>query len=364
MKASNKAISIFLHESNLLYSWGNTLFEYGRSGSRTFDFLGQESITNYFFSANREIIFDFSSRCFIIENGLVSQIDDVASEYLFNQKYILVKVGEYIDSRELIKPKWCFYDIDLQRLIQEPVFQERLILTSNTLFSLGRFLTAYRPVSVKPIWRFDLFSYFDQIGEELVKKELDGPARLFFIRILGRWKNYLIIQFNKFRIMYLAYESGDLIFVSDHMALKYPDNLVVNEKPSSDDYWWEWYLDEENSKVYLLIINVFVEFDLNTREWFLKKEFPLIGAGYWHFYRTNYWKNKIYFVTREDGFRPNIFGVFDIDKLDVVWSKQFKDVLGPIQVNDHYITVFGEDNEWYLFTHEEVESEIQKNQNQ
>jgi hypothetical protein len=360
-----KASEVFASKEKMFYTWEGVMYEIGSSVERKFDFLkGEKLIMGYYQFKDSELIIDFYSRCFRLKDGqMVSQIEGVNMKP-YDENYILVKIEKIIESDKRPKYLWNFYDIISERKLANPIIEDLLIVVPDLMLSLNRRLTAYRPHSINPIWKFDLYNFFDSLGDNLMKQALDNPLKLHFIRVLGKWENYLVIEFNKYRLMYLDFETGALAFLSDNLALKHPDVLAISNPPNSDRLLLDWHLDQERGKVYSLNANVFVEFDLLAREWTLKKEFPLLIPGSWFFTRSVFWGNKLFFTAQKRGYLSDVLGAFDIDKLEVVWFHQFDDSIGPIRVNDHYVVVCGLESEWYLFTHEEIESEIQKTQNQ
>ncbi len=361
----NKASGIFVFDNLISYAWDNCIYEVGTSDVRCFDFIENNWIFEYFIFHDSELIIDSSARCFQLINGvLANQIEAVTHTSPYNSRYIMIQKEVGVDIQGFPKATWIFYDLGSKKRLEKPVVEDVLVISSDILLSINRELTAYRPESIDPIWRFDLYGFFESIGDYLMKEALDSPLKFHYIRVLGKWENFLIVEFHRYQLMYLDFETGVLVFLSDNLASRYPEVLAVSNQPDADGLLLDWHLDQEKGKIYSLNANVFVEFDLLIREWRLKKEFPLVIPGSWYFTRSVLFGNKLFFTAQKTDYFSDVLGAFDIERLEVVWFYQFKDSIGSIKVNNKYVIVYGGDYQWYIFTHEEIESEIQKNQNQ
>ena len=166
--------------------------------------------------------------------------------------------------------------------------------------------------TARPLWQFDLL----QLGSfKLAGNILDYKV----ISFVGIWKNMLWVQLNNTRLIALDINNGEKLFDQIlYQTLNLPHrNLFISMHLKDDKLHW-------------LAANAYVQIDLKTLTPVLKKDYYSLPDDKKIFFsHSSLQQDKLYFTGKHgtNSFFPYLWGVFDIQKNEILWLKDMRDVL-------------------------------------
>ena len=206
------------------------------------------------------------------------------------------------------------------------------------------------------IWQTDI----SQIGKYVPFLEKDEKLREVD-KFIGIYKEELIVLLTGGKFIGIATETGTINWEQSKVAINQTSNCF--DYNFSEPY--HPFLDEEKGIIYILQGEVFIEFDLNTKEAaYTWTSLELATENYVFIRQSRLVNNKILFSAYRNGNEGNddTVGVFDIIKKEIVWKYTFnfeKDnfILNSqdnIQMNENSIFVLDRKSNLHIFEKEKV----------
>jgi len=183
---------------------------------------------------------------------------------------------------------------------------------SNLFFARENYLSLYIKHR-ETVWQFSLSQLSSYITDEGEEKPIE------LVSIIGVYKNTLWILVTNRKIIGIDVEKGILLHEIDLCKeLGLAPNTIENFNFSLKDV----HLDEEKGFIKSLSYRYYWEMNLETLQIKIKKDFGEKSDNTWRINRSKYYSgdNNLYFIGTNKGEVVNrAVGVFDTEKLEVVW---------------------------------------------
>jgi predicted Rdx family selenoprotein len=243
--------------------------------------------------------------------------------------------------------KWKIYD----KLLYPMLIDELLIYWKITDKEV--YIAAISLAFGSELWQFSLSSLppYEVYGEQ-------HPSELS--HIIGLYNNLLWVDIGGWRLIAIDIITGELIHQMDPL----PVLLGMEREERSYFTYSRIHLDKENGLLKILANRYYVEFNLNSLKATLKKDFGAKWSESWSITRCTFYQSepsKLFFCGhyKSIAMTPNAFGIFDIEKAEIIWFETQKGDAGfiePPQVNDKILAV--RDSNSNLLIYDRDESDI------